>query len=106
MDPTAAQLLRRYLLAGVMIAAGVVAGAVAGQRQHEAEFPERAAVAVPCVEACAKRASCTGQATSDTQRCSVLCQVRAGSHPTEAFQESRCLIEHGCAELAACSPPW
>lgn len=106
MDPTAARLFRRYTFAGVIIASGVVAGAMLGRRQHEAEFPLRDLPAVPCVEACAKRAGCLGEDAAGAARCATLCNARASSDGDAAFREARCLLDSTCAELSACGGRW
>lgn len=106
MDPTAARLFRRYTLAGVAIAGGVVAGAIIGQRQHEAEFPARDLPAVPCVEACAKRAACRGEDAVGAARCATLCNARSSGDPEAVDREARCLLDHACAEQGACGDRW
>ncbi|MCC7074142.1 MAG: hypothetical protein IT383_22725 [Deltaproteobacteria bacterium] len=106
MDATAARLFRRYTIAGVIIASGVVAGSLLARRDHEREFPERELPSVPCAEACARRASCTGASTTDSARCAVLCSTHARGAPEETLRATRCLLERACGELAACASSW
>lgn len=105
MDPIAGRLLRRYLIAGLMLTAAVIAGVFIGQRQHIAEFPAKEALAVPCAEACAKRIAC-GDAAGSATRCQALCHARASQQPREIAAQARCIVERGCAELAACGGSW
>ena len=106
MDATAAKLFRRYTLAGVVIASGVLAGSMLARRDHARAFPDREVPTVPCVDACARRASCAGASDDVAARCAVLCAAHASHAPNDALAAARCLLERACADTAGCATSW
>ena len=58
------------------------------------------AAQTPCVDACARRATC---GTSDP-KCLELCRVRTQQLPGDGYRAARCVVEaKTCADVAACN---